>query len=44
VNLIVMDADVASGTLRNRLPGLLTARPTWHTICLTLDTVDELAK
>jgi predicted nucleic acid-binding protein len=44
VSLIVLDTDVASGTLRNRLPDRLKARLAGHTMCITFVTVGELAK
>jgi predicted nucleic acid-binding protein len=44
VSLIVLDTDVASGTLRNRLPERLKARLAGHTMCITFVTVGELAK
>jgi predicted nucleic acid-binding protein len=44
VSLIVLDTDVASGTLRDRLPDRLKARLAGHTMCITFVTVGELAK
>lgn len=44
MSLIVLDTDVASGTLRNRLPERLKARLAGHTMCITFVTVGELAK
>ena len=44
MSLIVLDTDVASGTLRNRLPDRLRARLAGHTMCITFVTVGELAK
>ncbi|HET9896671.1 MAG TPA: type II toxin-antitoxin system VapC family toxin [Streptosporangiaceae bacterium] len=44
MSLIVLDTDVASGTLRNRLPDRLKARLAGHTMCITFVTVGELAK
>jgi toxin FitB len=44
VSLIVLDTDVASATLRNRLPDPLRARLAGHTVCITFVTLGELAK
>ena len=44
MSLIVLDTDVASGTLRNRLPDRLRARLAGQTMCITFVTVGELAK
>ena len=44
MSLIVLDTDVASGTLRDRLPDRLRARLAGHTMCITLVTIGELAK
>ena len=40
----MLDTDVASGTLRNRLPDRLRARLAGQTMCITFVTVGELAK
>jgi toxin FitB len=44
VSIIVLDTDVASASLRNRLPGQLRARLAGHTMAITFVTVGELAK
>jgi hypothetical protein len=44
VSLIVLDTDVASFSLRNRLPGQLRAALAGHTMCITFVTVGELMK
>jgi len=44
VSLIVLDTDVASATLRNRLPGRLRAALAGHTMSITFVTVGELMK
>lgn len=40
----MLDTDVASGTLRSRLPDRLMARLAGQTMCITFVTVGELAK
>jgi predicted nucleic acid-binding protein len=44
VSLIVLDTDVASASLRNRLPDRLRARLAGHTMCITFVTIGELTK
>jgi toxin FitB len=44
VSLIVLDTDVASASLRNRLPDRLRAAQAGHTMCITFVTVGELMK
>jgi toxin FitB len=44
VSIIVLDTDVASASLRNRLPGQLRARLAGHTMAITFVTVGEFAK
>jgi hypothetical protein len=44
VNLVVLDTDVASFSLRNRLPDQLRAALAGHTMCITFVTVGELMK
>jgi len=44
VSIIVLDTDVASASLRNRLPGQLRARLAGQTMAITFVTVGELAK
>jgi len=44
VSLIVPDTDVASATLRNRLPDRLRAAPAGHPMCIAIVTVGELMK
>jgi predicted nucleic acid-binding protein len=44
VSLIVLDTDVASATLRNRLPDRLRAALAGHTMGITFVTVGELMK
>jgi predicted nucleic acid-binding protein len=44
VSLIVLDTDVASASLRNRLPDRLRAALAGHTMCITFVTVGELMK
>jgi predicted nucleic acid-binding protein len=44
MSLIVLDTDVASASLRNRLPDRLRAALARHTMCVTFVTVGELAK
>lgn len=44
MSIIVLDTDVASGSLRNRLPDRLRARLAGHTMAITFVTVGELAK
>ena len=44
MSLIVVDTDVASATLRDRLSTSLRSRLTGHTICIAFITVGELAK
>jgi len=44
VSIIVLDTDVASASLRNRLPDRLRARLAGHTMAITFVTVGELAK
>ncbi len=44
MSLIVLDTDVASATLRDRLPGRLRAALAGHTMCITFVTVGELMK
>lgn len=44
MSLIVLDTDVASLTLKNRLPDRLRALLAGHTMCITFVTVGELMK
>jgi predicted nucleic acid-binding protein len=44
MSLIVLDTDVASASLRNRLPDRLRAALAGHTMCVTFVTVRELTK
>ena len=44
MSLIVLDTDVASASLRNRLPDRLRAALAGHTMCVTFVTVGELTK
>ena len=44
MSLIVLDTDVASASLRNRLPDRLRAALAGHTMCITFVTVGELTK
>jgi toxin FitB len=44
VSLVVLDTDVASLTLKNRLPDRLRAVLAGHTMCITFVTVGELMK
>jgi predicted nucleic acid-binding protein len=44
VSIIVLDTDVASASLRNRLPDQLRARLAGQTMAVTFVTVGELAK
>jgi toxin FitB len=44
VSIIVLDTDVASASLRNRLPDQLQARLAGQTMAITFVTVGELAK
>ena len=44
MSLIVLDTDVASASLRNRLPDPLRAALAGHTMCITFVTVGELMK
>jgi toxin FitB len=44
MSLIVLDTDVASASLRNRLPERLRAALAGHTMCVTFVTVGELTK
>jgi toxin FitB len=44
VSIIVLDTDVASASLRNRLPDQLRARLAGQTMAITFVTVGELAK
>jgi len=44
VSIIVLDTDVASASLLNRLPDRLRTRLAGHTMCVTFVTVGELAK
>jgi len=44
VSLVVLDTDVASFSLRNRLPNQLRAALAGHTMCITFVTVGELMK
>jgi toxin FitB len=44
VSTIVLDTDVASASLRNRLPDQLRARLAGQTMAVTFVTVGELAK
>jgi toxin FitB len=44
VSLVVLDTDVASFSLRNRLPDQLRAALAGHTMCITFVTVGELMK
>lgn len=44
MSLIVLDTDVASATLRDRLPDRLRARLAGHTMAITFVTLGELTK
>lgn len=44
MSIIVLDTDVASASLRDRLPDRLRARLAGHTMAITFVTVGELAK
>jgi len=44
VSLVVLDTDVASASLRERLPASLSARLTGRTACITFVTWGELVK
>lgn len=44
MSLIVLDTDVASATLLDRLPDRLRARLAGHTVCIMFVTVGELMK
>jgi predicted nucleic acid-binding protein len=44
VSFVVLDTDVASGSLRGRLPDQLRARLTGETWCISFVTVGELTK
>ena len=44
MSLVVLDTDVASFSLRNRLPDQLRAALAGHTMCITFVTVGELMK
>ena len=44
MSIIVLDTDVASASLRGRLPDQLRARLAGHTLCVTFVTVGELEK
>jgi len=44
VSLIFLETDVASFSLRNRLPGQLRTAPAGRTMCITFVTVGELMK
>jgi hypothetical protein len=44
VSLVVLDTDVASFSLRNRLPDQLRTALAGHTMCITFVTVGELMK
>jgi predicted nucleic acid-binding protein len=44
VSIIVLDTDVASGSLRNRLPDRMRARLAGHAMAITFVTVGELTK
>ena len=44
MSLVVLDTDVASFSLRNRLPNQLRAALAGHTMCITFVTVGELMK
>jgi predicted nucleic acid-binding protein len=44
VSFIVLDTDVASATLRNRLPDRLRAALAGHPMCIAFVTVGELMK
>ncbi len=44
MSLIVLDTDVASFSLRNRLPNHLRVTLAGHTMCITFVTVGELMK
>jgi toxin FitB len=44
VSLVVLDTDVASFSLRNRLSDQLRAALAGHTMCITFVTVGELMK
>jgi predicted nucleic acid-binding protein len=43
VSLVVLDTDVASFSLRNRLPDQFRAALAGHTMCITFVTVGELS-
>jgi toxin FitB len=44
VSLVVLDTDVASASLRDRLPDRLRTALAGHTMCITFVTVGELMK
>lgn len=44
MNFVVLDTDVASAALRNRLPANITARLVRSTPCITFVTLGELTK
>jgi predicted nucleic acid-binding protein len=44
VSFVVLDTDVASASLRDRLPGQLKARLAGQTMCITFVTLGELTK
>ncbi len=44
MSFVVLDTDVASGSLRGRLPDQLRARLTGETRCISFVTVGELTK
>lgn len=44
MSLVVLDTDVASFSLRNRLPDQLRTALAGHTMCITFATVGELMK
>jgi hypothetical protein len=44
VSLLVVDTDVASGILRNRLADPLRSRLAGHSLCITFVTLGELTK
>ncbi len=44
MSLVVLDTDVASASLRDRLPDRVRATLAGHTMCITFVTVGELMK
>ena len=44
MSLIVVDTDVASAILRNRLADPLRSRLAGHSVCITFVTLGELTK